>query len=220
MKVLVFGATGMVGKGALLEALDDARVDAVVAVVRRSLGLKHAKLQELIHKDFADYSGVDLSGVDACLFCLGVSSAGMNEADYTVVTYDYAIAAATRLQQQSPNAVFCFISGEGTNAESKTMWARVKGKTENELLRRLGDVGFMFRPGYIHPERGVSPSGTPWLKAFYAVLGPLQPALKLVASSHMTTSSTLGRAMVRAAVTRSAPKKILECPDINAFGAL
>lgn len=219
MKILIFGATGMVGQGALLEALDDPRVDAVVAVVRRSLPLQHPKLRELVHKDFADYSGVDFTGVDACLFCLGVSSAGMSEADYTRVTHDYTIAAAAALKAQSPSAAFCFVSGEGTDPDSSTMWARVKGQTELALLRLFPDVGFLFRPGYIHPERGVSPSGTPWLKALYAVLRPLQPALKLVASKHMTTSSTLGRALVQAAVTRTAPKKILECPDINALGA-
>lgn len=228
MKILLFGATGMVGKGALLEALDDPAVDVVTALVRKPTGVTHAKLTEVVHGDFADYGNVSAGsaadvaaafvGVDACLFCLGISSAGMKEAAYTKVTRDTALAAGRMLKDQSPDAVFCFISGEGTDANSKTMWSRVKGQTENALLALFPGRSFMFRPGYIHPERGVAPASGP-IKLMYAVLGPLRPALQLVASSHMTTSTTLGRALLKVAHTKTAPKAILQCPEINALGA-
>lgn len=219
MRVLLFGATGMIGKGTLLELLDDEGVDEVVAVVRKSAGVPHKKLRELVHADFAHYDGVDFAGFDACLFCLGISSAGMKEPEYTRITFDYAVAAAHAVKAASPNAVFCFISGEGTDANSKTMWARVKGKTENEIFRLFGERGFAFRPGFIKPERGVTPATTPGLKTLYTVLNPFIPALRLVLGNHMTTSVVLGQALVRTAKTGRAPKQILETVDINLLGA-
>jgi uncharacterized protein YbjT (DUF2867 family) len=208
MKLVVFGATGMVGKAALLEALDDVDVDAVVAVVRKPIGLAHAKLSELAH---------DFTNVDGVLWCLGASSVGMSEADYTRLTYDFAVAAARAIRAQSPAARFCFVSGAGTNAKSTTMWSRVKGTTENELRAIFGGNAFCFRPGIIEPQRGVTPSATPWLKTAYAVFRPLFFVLRHLPAV-ATTSTTLGRGLVRVAVTGVAKKPILESVDINALG--
>lgn len=223
MKILLFGATGMVGKAVLLEALDDPGVDAVVSVVRKPGGIAHAKLTELVHKDFADFSGVDFSGVDACLFCLGVSSVGMSEADYTRVTRDFHLAAARRVKEQSKDAVFAVVTGEGTDKDSTTMWARVKGQMEQEIFALFGDRGFAFRPGYIHPERGVQPT-SPWLRRLLPVVSVVVPLLRPLLKDKMTTSSTLGRAMVRVAKERRAvvagvPLQTLSSKDINAFMA-
>src|SRR5262245_3234224 len=139
MKVMIFGTTGMVGQGVLRECLIDPEVESVLSVVRRSSGQTHQKLKELIHDNFFDFSQIenDLSGYDACFFCLGISSAGMSEAEYKRITYDITIAAAQTLLKTNPNLTFVFVSGLGTDSTEKgrTMWARIKGKTENALLQ-------------------------------------------------------------------------------------
>lgn len=216
MRVLLFGATGMVGKGTLLEALDDDAVGSVVVVVRKSLQMQHPKLTEILHKDFAHYDGVDFSGFDACLFCLGISSAGLKEPEYTRITFDYLAAAAQKLKEQSPNAVFCFISGEGTDVNSSTMWSRVKGRAEQEVFRLFGDNGFVFRPGYIRPERGVGPAAG-WIKTAYTVMRPLEGVFRVFMKDKMTTSTTLGKALVKVAKDRKAPKQTLHTVDVNAL---
>lgn len=223
MRILLFGATGMVGKAVLLEALDDSAVNAVVSVVRKPSGVTHAKLSEIIHKDFADFGAVDFSGVDACLFCLGVSSVGMSEADYSRVTRDFHLAAARRVKEQSPDAVFAVVTGEGTDKDSTTMWSRVKGQMEQEIFAMFGAGGFAFRPGYIHPERGVEPTAV-WLRRLLPVVSALMPLFRPLMKDKMTTSSTLGRAMVRVAkeqraVVGGVPLQILHSKDINAFMA-
>jgi uncharacterized protein YbjT (DUF2867 family) len=138
MKVILFGATGMVGQGALRECLLDPEVEAVLTVGRSATGQQHAKLRELVHKDLLSYSAIEgeLAGYDACFFCLGVTSAGMSEAEYTRVTYDIALAAAQTLVRTSPGMTFIFVSGLGTDSteQGRTMWARVKGRTENALM--------------------------------------------------------------------------------------
>lgn len=221
MNVLLFGATGMVGHGVLLECLADPTVTRFVSIVRRSTGVTDPKLREIVHKDFTDYSTIEkeLVGLDACFFCLGVSSAGMSEADYTVITHDYAIAAAQVLKRLNPGLTFCFVSGASTDSTEKgrTMWARVKGKTENEIIATF-ERGFAFRPGYIHPMNGAV-SGTRLYRAFYVVLAPLYPGLKRMFPSFVTTTVAIGRAMINA-VGNPPAKHVLEVPDINALAAL
>jgi uncharacterized protein YbjT (DUF2867 family) len=170
--------------------------------------------------DFTDFSDLapDLTDVDACFYCLGVSSAGMQEAEYRRLTFDLTLAAARALAAARPGASFCYVSGEGTDssAQGRSMWARVKGETENALLAMPLNA-YMFRPGFIRPRRGVR-SKTRLYRAFYAVLGPLFPLLERVAPTHVTTSENLGRAMIEAAAA-GYPKRILENADINALAA-
>lgn len=218
MRVIVFGATGMVGQGALRECLLDPRVTEVRAPVRRPTGEQHPKLREIVHGDFTnmDPLGPHLEGLDACLFCLGVSSAGMSEADYTKVTYDTAMAAAQALLAKSPGITFLFVSGNGTDSTEKgsTMWARVKGKTENALLAMPFKAAFMLRPGYIQPLHGVR-SSTGWLRTVYAVLGPLYPLWRALFPRYVTTTEDLGRVMVELGAS-GAGKAVLENADIVA----
>lgn len=217
MKVLLFGASGMVGQGVLLACLADPRVEAVTVVVRRALGNADPKVRELVHADFEDYSRIeaDLTGFDACFFCLGVSAAGMSEADYRHVTYDYALAAGRTLARCNPEMAFIYVSGTGTDSaeQSRMMWARVKGKTENDLLKLPFRAAYMFRPGFIQPVGGVQ-SKTPLYSAVYKVFGVFYPALKAVAPSLVTSSDAVGRAMI-AAVVEGGPSRVVETPEIN-----
>jgi uncharacterized protein YbjT (DUF2867 family) len=219
MHVLLFGATGMVGDGVLHECLADPRVASVLAVVRSTTGISHPKLRERRHTDFFDYAALagDLASVDACFFCLGVSSAGMKEADYRRQTFDLTLAAARALAAARPGATFCYVSGEGTDSTTlgRSMWARVKGETENALLR-LPLEAFMFRPGFIRPRPGAR-SRTPLYRAIYAVAGPLYPLLRRLAPTHVTTAENLGRAMIAVAVS-GYHTRVLENVDINALG--
>lgn len=216
MNVLLFGATGMVGDGVLHECLADSRVDSVLAVTRSPLIVTHPKLRELRRKDFFDYRDVarDFESIDACFFCLGVSSVGMKEQDYYHQTYDLTLSAASALANARPNATFCYVSGEGTDSSERgrSMWARVKGKTENALLALPLDA-YMFRPGFIRPRAGAR-SKTRWYRLMYAVLGPLYPLFYRLAPRHVTTSENLGRAMIEVA-TNGYTKRVLENSDIN-----
>ncbi len=219
MKVILFGATGMIGEGALIECLDDPEVGQVLAVVRRPTGRSHPKLVELIHQDFADYSGVEeqLSGYDACLFCLGISAGGMSEADYRRITYDFALAAGEALVRLNPAMRLCFVSGSGTDASSQQMWARVKGETEDALLKLPWRSAHMFRPAGIQPLKGVR-SGVTSYRVMYAVLGWSLPLLRALLPAYVTTSVILGRALIH--VARDGDERtILEGADINAVGA-
>ena len=220
MKVILFGATGMVGQGTLLECLDDPGVTSVLAVVRRPTGRSHPKLTELVHQDFSDYSAAEaqLQGYDACLFCLGVSAAGLSEEAYTKITYEYTLAAAKTLWRLNPRLVFCYISGQGTDGTGKSwqMWARVKGRTENDLLALAAERGasaYMFRPGFIQPVRGVV-SSTGLYRAIYTVVSPLYPLLSRMFSRSLMTSAELGQALLRA-VREGGPKQVLEAADIT-----
>src|ERR1700722_14241154 len=183
MKVLLFGATGMVGQGVMRECLLDPGVESVVSIVRGLTGQRHSKLRELPHNNFLDFSAIEdqLQGFDACFFCLGGSSAGMTEEEYERVTYGFTIAAGRVLapgieNKPNPNMTFIYVSGMGTDSSehSGSMWARVKGKTENELLRLPFRAAYMFRPGVIVPLHGVK-SKTKLYRVFYALLGPLLP---------------------------------------------
>jgi uncharacterized protein YbjT (DUF2867 family) len=219
MKVILFGATGMVGQGVLRECLLDPDVETVLAVGRVSTGQRHEKLRELLLSDPSNLVTVEgeLAGCDACFFCLGVSSAGMKEADYRRITYDLTLTVARTLVRLNPAMTFVYVSGEGTDstAKGRSMWARVKGETENALLTLPFKAAYMFRPGFIRPLHGIV-SRTKLYRAIYAVLGPVYPVLKAVASSHMTTTEQVGLAMLVVA-KRGAPTAVLENRDINAL---
>jgi len=189
----------------------------VLSIVRALSGQSHPKLRELVHKDFFDFSAIegDLTGYDACFFCLGVSSAGMKEADYRHVTYGITMAAARVLARLNPAMSFIYVSGLGTDSSERgrTMWARVKGKTENDLLRLSFKAAYMFRPGGIVPLHGVK-SKTRIYQTFLTIFGPLMPLLYRWFPQYVTTTEQVGRAMLR--VTKlGAPKAILETADIN-----
>ncbi len=232
MKIVLFGASGMIGQGVLRECLSDPEVTAVVSVGRRATGAAHPKLREVVHGDLADLTAIEheFDGVDACFDCLGVSSAGMREADYRRITYDYALAAGRTLVKHSPTAVLVFVSGAGTDStgQGRSMWARVKGQTENTLLglpfanvgesAETGDArktggAFMFRPAYIHAMHGIV-SRTRLYRTLYVFTRPLFPVLKWLLPSHVTTTENIGKAML-AVARRGAPKRVLESPDIE-----
>lgn len=217
MKVLLFGATGMVGSGVLTECLADPRVTTVLSIVRQASGANHPKLREVRHADFYDYTPLRdaFLDADACYFCLGVSSFRLNEADYRRLTYDLTLAAGRAVVAAAPRAVFCYVSGEGTDGSGtgRVMWARVKGQTEAALLALPFRGAYMFRPGYIQPLAGVR-SKTPLYRAVYAALGPLYPMLRRLAPKHVTTSVNVGRAMIEVAIHGYA-RPVLENEDIN-----
>ena len=218
MNVVLFGATGMVGAGVLTECLEDPRVRSVLVVGRHPCGVVHPKLREVIRSDFFEYSDLraDLEVRDACFFCLGVSAAGMTEAAYRRLTYDLTLSAAKALADLNPGLTFCYVSGEGTDGteSGRFMWARVKGKTENDLLQ-LPFKAYMFRPGFIQPLKGVR-SKKSLYRAFYGALGPAFPILKRFFPNHVTTTENVGRAMIRVAASGYS-KRELENPDINAL---
>jgi uncharacterized protein YbjT (DUF2867 family) len=217
MKVVLFGATGMVGQGVLRECLLDASVESVLAVGRSPTGQLHAKLRELVHDNFLDYSAIEpqLAGYDACFFCLGVSSVGMNEERYRHLTYDITMAAARTLARLNPQMVFTYVSGRGTDSTERgnLMWARVKGKTENDLLKLPFKAAYMFRPAGIQPLHGIR-SKTPWVQAIYVASAPLLSLLNRLAPKYMTTTEQVGRAMIKVAKD-GYPRPVLESEDIN-----
>lgn len=219
MNVILFGATGMVGQGVLRECLLDPGVERVLAVGRAPTGQVSPKLRELVHRDFTDFSAIEgeLTGHDACFFCLGVSSAGMKEADYRRVTHDFTLAAATALARANPRMTFVYVSGAGTDGSERgrSMWARVKGETENALLR-LPFKAVMFRPAAIQPLHGIT-SRTALYRALYPLLAPLFPVLKALFPRYVTTTERVGRAMIRVA-RDGAPKPVLESWEIDALG--
>lgn len=218
MKVIVFGATGMVGQGVARVCLEHPDVEKVLLVGRTSAGLNHEKVTELVQKDLYAYENVEaeLKGYDACFFCLGISSLGMSEADYTRITYDLTLAAAQTLVKVNPQMTFCFVSGQGTDSTEKgsTMWARVKGKTENALQSLPFKAVYCFRPGFIQPMKGVK-SKTFAYRAIYAVMSPLYPALKGMAPGFVTNNEAIGQAMIQVAKEGYATP-VLETRDINA----
>jgi uncharacterized protein YbjT (DUF2867 family) len=221
MKVIIFGATGMVGQAALRESLLDPGVEQVLAVGRNPSGQKHDKLRDLTLADLTDYSGVagDLAGYDACFFCLGISSAGMSEADYRRVTVDIAAAAGRALAAANPSMTFIFVSGTGTDStgKSRTMWARVKGEAENAIFALPFKGAYAFRPAFIRPMHGIT-SRTWSYRVLYAVFRPLVPLVMALFPRQVTTTEKIGRAMLNVA-RHGAPKRILDTPDINASAA-
>lgn len=217
MNVLLFGATGMVGEGVLHECLLDPDVQNVLSIGRSLTGQRHPKLRELVHTDFLDFSALEpeMKGFDACFFCLGVSSAGMPEESYQRVTYDITMAAARTLARLNPGMTFIYVSGLGTDSteRGRVMWARVKGKTENALMKLPFKARYMFRPGFIQPLRGIR-SKTRLYRAFYTIIGPIYPLIRALFPKYVTTTEELGRAVIKVA-RQGAPKSVLENWDIN-----
>jgi uncharacterized protein YbjT (DUF2867 family) len=217
MKVILFGATGMVGQGVLRECLLDADVESVLVVGRSPTGQRHGKLREIVHDDFLDYTAIEseFTGYDACFFCLGVSSVGMNEERYRHLTYDITLAAARTLARLNPQMVFVYVTGRGTDSSEKgsLMWARVKGKTENDLLKLPFKAAYMFRPAGIQPLHGIR-SKTAWVQAVYVAAAPLLSLLNRVAPKYFTTTEQVGRAMIKVARDGFA-RPVLESEDIN-----
>lgn len=216
MKVIVTGATGMVGKGVLLECLDSADVQEVLSVSRRWLDMKHPKLKELLHQDFSEFDSVakSLDGYDACYHCMGVSAAGLDEKTYSERTYGYSMALATTLFGLNPEMTFVYVSGQGTDSSEKgrTMWARVKGKTENALLALGFKQVFMFRPGVIIPLRGIR-SATKLYQFFYDYFMWLIKLIKLIAPKSIVNTTQIGKAMLTC-TEQGYPKNIIEPRDI------
>jgi uncharacterized protein YbjT (DUF2867 family) len=216
MHVLIFGATGMVGHGALQASRSDPTVERVTLVGRRATGNVHPKLTEHLRADVADLSGLEdeLATVDACLFCLGVSAAGLDERRYTELTYDLTLAVARTLMQVNPGMTFVYVSGLGTDSteRGRAMWARVKGRTENALLALPFRTAVMLRPGMTQPEYGAR-STTRLYRVAYAALAPLMPVLRRIFPDRIVTTAELGRAMV-AAGRLEGVQVVLEAPEI------
>jgi uncharacterized protein YbjT (DUF2867 family) len=216
MKVLIFGATGMVGQGVLLECLRDPGVTQVTTLGRTATCTRNPKLREIVHPDLENYAGMEaaLTGYEACFFCLGVASTGMTEPDYERITYRFTIAAGEALSRVSPGMTFIYVSGAGTDSteRGRVMWARVKGRTENALLR-LPLNAYMFRPGFIQPLDGIQ-SKTPSYRVLYKIVGPLIPALARLLPSQILSTREIGQAML--AVARNGyATHILEVKDIR-----
>lgn len=220
MRIVIFGATGMIGQGVLEACLRDEQVTDVLAVGRTPTGRAHLKLRELAHDDFADFTTVqnDLVGFDACFYCLGTSAFKMSETQYRRVSYDFPLAAARALLTTNPDLVFTYVSGVGTDSTGTTrmMWARVKGETENALLA-LSPRAYMFRPAFVLPLPGTT-SKTALYVVLYKVLGPLYPVLRRIAPRYVTTSLQLSHAMIRTA-GGGMPRHVLATAHINQLAA-
>ena len=216
MKVIITGATGMVGKGVLLECLDNDAVTAVLVVNRRTVDVQHPKLTEIIHKDFFDLSPISehLAGYDACFFCLGISSFRQSEEVYTKITYDLTMNFATALLKSNSEMVFIYVSGTGTDSTESggTMWARVKGKTENDIIKMGFKDAYAFRPAYIKPESN-TPSSTPIYQVLLSIFGVLHPVIKFLFPKYTTTTAQIGKAMIEV-VQHGFERKQVESIDI------
>ena len=216
MKVIIFGATGMVGQGVLRECLLDPGVNCVLSIGRSSSGVDHPKFREIIQRDLMSYSAIEpqLVGFDACFFCLGVSSAGMRPEEYERITYGITLAAAETLARLNPQMTFVYVSGAGTDSseQGRSAWARVKGRTENAILRLPFKAAYMFRPGFIQPKAGIR-SKTAVYRLLYTLIRPVTPLLRLAFPNFILTTEQIGRAMI--AVAQGAEsKRILESRDI------
>jgi uncharacterized protein YbjT (DUF2867 family) len=212
IKAIITGATGMVGEGVLHECLLHPDVESVLVINRKPCEVKHGKLKEIIHKDLFDLSLIEdqLVGYNACYFCAGVSSIGKKEDEYKHITYDLTMSFAQTLIKLNPEMTFCYISGVGTDSTEKgrSMWARVKGKTENDLLELPFKAAYMFRPGYIQPTMGLKNT-----YKMYKVAAPFYPLWKLLFPKYVTTLREIGLAMINVTMYESS-KQILECRDI------
>lgn len=220
MKVILLGGSGMVGQGVLRECLLDPDVEKVLSVGRTRIRQVDPKIEEIIEKNLFDLSKIEsrLKGYDACVFTLGVSAFRMSEADYTHLTYDLTLSIATTLARLNPQMTFMYVSGAGTNSSETggQMWARVKGRTENALLKLPFKAAYMFRPGLIQPLHGIT-SKTAVYRAVYRVMAPLSPLLSRF-PGFATTTEKLGRAML-AVAKKGYSKRILESADINAVAS-
>jgi uncharacterized protein YbjT (DUF2867 family) len=212
IKAIIFGATGMVGEGVLHVALGHPDVESVLVIGRKSCEVKHPKLKELLHNDFYDYSDIEkeLSGYNACFFCLGVSSIGMSEKAYTRVSYDLTMEAAKTLSRLNPDMTFCYVSGAGTDSTEKgsVMWARVKGRVENRLKELPFKSVYLFRPAFIRPIKGLRHA-----HLISDVAGMMYPLLKAISPRYVCTLEDVGLAMIQAA-NAGPSRKIIENKDI------
>ncbi|GLQ51471.1 NAD(P)H-binding protein [Dyella flava] len=217
MNVLLFGATGMVGQGVLRECLEAPDVALVQTVGRLATGQRHPKLREVVQADLFDSAAIagELQGFDACFFCLGVSSAGMDEAGYTRLSYDLTLSVARTLASRNPGMTFVYVSGAGTDSteHGRSMWARVKGRTENALQRLPFKAVYLFRPGIIQPLHGIR-SKTSSYQLFYSLTKPLLTPLRRLLPNVILTTQLMGQAMLNAA-RHGAPKAVLETADIR-----
>ncbi len=218
MNVLLFGGTGMVGQGVLRECLLDTEVQLVQTVGRSATGARHPKLREMVRSDLWNYATVehDLSGFEACFFCLGVSSGGIKEEEYERLTYGVTLAAAEVLCRLNPQMTFIYVSGAGTDSSEngRIRWARVKGRTENALSRLPFAAAYMFRPGIIEPLHGIK-SKTASYRILYTLTKPLLPLMRAAFPDHVLTTEQIGRAMLTVA-RQGYPKRVLESKDIRA----
>ena len=218
IKAIITGATGMVGEGVLHECIHHPDVESVLVINRKPFEVKHEKIKKIIHKDFLDLSAIEeqLKGYNACYFCAGVSSVGKKEDEYKRITYDLTLNLANKLVKLNPDMTFCYVSGSGTDSTEKgrSMWARVKGKTENDLLKLPFKDAYIFRPGYIQPTKGLKNA----YKA-YKIFAPFYPIIKLFFSKYATTLTEIGLAMINVTLYGS-DKKILECRDIVKLSAV
>ncbi|MEO1714348.1 MAG: NAD-dependent epimerase/dehydratase family protein [Bacteroidota bacterium] len=216
MKVVLTGASGMVGQGVLLECLDHPKIESVITVNRRPLHVDHPKHQELIVSDFLNLSSIEskLTGISACYFCAGVSSIGMDEAAYTQITYNLTMHFARTILERNPKSVFIYVSGQGTDSTEKAsmFWRRVKGKTENDIIKLGFAKGYAFRPGYIQPYRGIK-SKTGWVNGVYTLFKPIYVILKNVPSA-ATNTINIGKAMINATIHQP-DLTVFENKDIN-----
>ncbi|MEQ9186804.1 MAG: NAD-dependent epimerase/dehydratase family protein [Cryomorphaceae bacterium] len=221
MKVIITGATGMVGRGVLLECLEDLRVEKVLIITRRPSGESHPKLAEIIHTDFTEYTTIkdQLTGYDACFAIMGVSAAGMNEETYTQLTYHATVSLARTLFEANPNMTFTYVSGKGTDSteRGRLMWARVKGKTENEILRMGFQKALMFRPGLILPLRGIT-SSTRLYQFFFDYFMWLIRLVQWISPNSVTDTTRMGQAMINAHLLHS-ERDVLDPIDINLLAA-
>lgn len=219
--MILFGASGMVGQGVLRACLEDPAVTEVLAVGRRPLGRTAPKLREVLHSDFTDLTPVadDLAGADACFYCLGVSAAGRDAAEYETVTYTYTLAAAQVVAAGNPGLTFVYVSGEGTDSteQGRSAWARVKGRTENALLS-MDMHAYAFRPGWIQPVHGET-SSTRWYRVMYRLTSWLYPVVRRVAPRYVTSTEQVGRAMLAATRLHGAEPHVLRTPEINRLAA-
>jgi hypothetical protein len=213
IKTIIFGTTGMVGEGVLHESLNHPEVESVLVINRRPGGIEHEKLTEIIHQNFYDFSPFEdqLIGYNACYFCMGVSSVGMKEADYRKLTYDLTLHVANLLVNKNPGMTFCYVSGVGTDSTEKgrSMWARIKGKTENDLMKLPFKASYMFRPGYIQPTAGLKNA-----YKIYKIFSPFYPVWNTLFPNYVCTLKQLGLAMIYC-VIRGSDVQVLECKDIR-----
>jgi hypothetical protein len=217
IKAILTGATGMVGEGVLLECLSNPDVEQVLSISRRPSGHTHPKLREIIHADFHNLTPIQdqLRGYNACFFCLGVSSVGMKEPEYRRLTYDLTLHFARILLLRNPELTFCYVSGAGTDStgHGRSMWARVKGQTENELLKMGFAQAYMFRPGFMKATPGQQ-----HVLSYYKYFSWLYPVLRTLTPKYVSTLAELGQAMLNA-VRLGYAKPVLEVPDIVALAA-
>lgn len=216
IKAIVFGASGMVGEGVVMTALDHPDIESVLVIGRRPCGITDPRVEEILHQDFFDYSLIEqeLKGFDACYFCLGVTSVGKKEEEYRRLTYDLTMAAARTLSRVNPSMTFCYVSGTGTDSteRGRIAWARIKGKTENDLAKLPFKSAYAFRPGFIKPVRGQK-----FAHGFSIILAGAYPFFKKILPQYMCTLRELGRAMIVVS-TRGYEKRVLENNDITTLG--